>query len=45
MPHPERACDELTGATDGAGLLRGLLGASDGGALPDPAGRAASLSA
>jgi phosphoribosylformylglycinamidine synthase subunit PurQ / glutaminase len=29
MPHPERACDELTGATDGVPLLRGLLGAAD----------------
>jgi phosphoribosylformylglycinamidine synthase I len=45
MPHPERACDELTGATDGAGLLRGLLGAADRAARPDPAARAASLSA
>jgi phosphoribosylformylglycinamidine synthase len=26
MPHPERACDELTGATDGAALIGGLLG-------------------
>jgi phosphoribosylformylglycinamidine synthase subunit PurQ / glutaminase len=26
MPHPERACDELTGAVDGAVLLRSLLG-------------------
>jgi phosphoribosylformylglycinamidine synthase subunit PurQ / glutaminase len=26
MPHPERACDALTGATDGMVLLRGLLG-------------------
>jgi phosphoribosylformylglycinamidine synthase subunit PurQ / glutaminase len=26
MPHPERACDELTGATDGMPLIRGLLG-------------------
>jgi len=25
MPHPERACDELTGAVDGLSLLRGLL--------------------
>jgi len=25
MPHPERACDELTGSTDGAVLLRPLL--------------------
>jgi phosphoribosylformylglycinamidine synthase subunit PurQ / glutaminase len=28
MPHPERACDELTGATDGAPLIGGLLGVS-----------------
>jgi phosphoribosylformylglycinamidine synthase len=26
MPHPERACDELTGATDGMSLIRGILG-------------------
>jgi phosphoribosylformylglycinamidine synthase subunit PurQ / glutaminase len=26
MPHPERACDELTGEVDGAVLLRSLLG-------------------
>jgi phosphoribosylformylglycinamidine synthase len=26
MPHPERACDALTGATDGAALIGGLLG-------------------
>jgi phosphoribosylformylglycinamidine synthase len=26
MPHPERACDELTGATDGMALIRGILG-------------------
>jgi phosphoribosylformylglycinamidine synthase subunit PurQ / glutaminase len=26
MPHPERACDELTGQRDGAVLLRSLLG-------------------
>jgi phosphoribosylformylglycinamidine synthase len=45
MPHPERACDELTGATDGAGLLRSLLGASDRAAPPGAAPRAASLSA
>jgi phosphoribosylformylglycinamidine synthase subunit PurQ / glutaminase len=25
MPHPERACDELTGATDGMPLIRSLL--------------------
>jgi phosphoribosylformylglycinamidine synthase len=29
MPHPERACDELTGATDGARLLASLLGVAD----------------
>jgi phosphoribosylformylglycinamidine synthase subunit PurQ / glutaminase len=29
MPHPERACDELTGDTDGAQLLQSLLGAAD----------------
>jgi phosphoribosylformylglycinamidine synthase len=29
MPHPERACDELTGATDGMALVRGLLGVGD----------------
>jgi phosphoribosylformylglycinamidine synthase len=29
MPHPERACDELTGAMDGAALLGGLLGVDD----------------
>jgi phosphoribosylformylglycinamidine synthase len=29
MPHPERACDELTGATDGVSLVRGLLGVAD----------------
>jgi phosphoribosylformylglycinamidine synthase I len=29
MPHPERACDELTGATDGMALVRGLLGTGD----------------
>ena len=28
MPHPERACDQLTGAVDGMGLLRGLLAAA-----------------
>jgi phosphoribosylformylglycinamidine synthase subunit PurQ / glutaminase len=28
MPHPERACDALTCATDGAGLIGGLLGVS-----------------
>jgi phosphoribosylformylglycinamidine synthase len=27
MPHPERACHELLGNTDGAALLQGLLGA------------------
>ena len=31
MPHPERACDALTGATDGVGLLRGLLAAASSG--------------
>jgi phosphoribosylformylglycinamidine synthase len=29
MPHPERACDMLTGALDGAPLLRSLLDAAD----------------
>jgi phosphoribosylformylglycinamidine synthase len=29
MPHPERACDELTGATDGMSLIRSLLGVGD----------------
>jgi phosphoribosylformylglycinamidine synthase len=29
MPHPERACDALTGATDGMTLLRGLLAVGD----------------
>ncbi len=29
MPHPERACDALTGATDGMALLRGLLAVGD----------------
>jgi phosphoribosylformylglycinamidine synthase I len=29
MPHPERACDELTGATDGMSLWRGLLAVGD----------------
>jgi phosphoribosylformylglycinamidine synthase subunit PurQ / glutaminase len=29
MPHPERACDVLTGATDGARLLRSLLQSAD----------------
>ncbi len=29
MPHPERACDQLTGATDGMSLIRGLLGVAD----------------
>ncbi len=28
MPHPERACDPLTGATDGMVLLRSLVGAA-----------------
>jgi phosphoribosylformylglycinamidine synthase len=28
MPHPERACDELLGSTDGAVLLRALVGAA-----------------
>ena len=28
MPHPERACHELLGSTDGAPLLRSLLGAA-----------------
>jgi phosphoribosylformylglycinamidine synthase subunit PurQ / glutaminase len=29
MPHPERACDALTGATDGMSLVRGLVGVAD----------------
>ena len=29
MPHPERACDALTGAVDGAELLRGLIAVGD----------------
>jgi phosphoribosylformylglycinamidine synthase len=29
MPHPERACDPLTGAMDGAALVRCLLAAAD----------------
>jgi phosphoribosylformylglycinamidine synthase len=29
MPHPERACDALTGAMDGAPLLRSLLAVAD----------------
>jgi phosphoribosylformylglycinamidine synthase I len=29
MPHPERACDQLTGATDGMSLIRSLLGLGD----------------
>jgi len=29
MPHPERACDALTGALDGVGLLESLLVAAD----------------
>jgi phosphoribosylformylglycinamidine synthase len=33
MPHPERACDELTGSTDGAALLRSLIGVADRKAL------------
>jgi phosphoribosylformylglycinamidine synthase len=33
MPHPERACDELTEATDGMSLLRSLIGVADGKAL------------
>ena len=28
MPHPERACDELTGSADGRALLGSLLGAT-----------------
>ena len=39
MPHPERACDELTGATDGMSLIRGLLGVGD--RVADPADRTA----
>ena len=30
MPHPERACDELTGNTDGQGLVRALVTAAAG---------------
>ena len=30
MPHPERACDALTGARDGEGMLRSLLSAAAG---------------
>jgi phosphoribosylformylglycinamidine synthase I len=37
MPHPERACDALTGATDGMPLVRALLGVAD----RAPAGAAA----
>jgi phosphoribosylformylglycinamidine synthase len=29
MPHPERACDHMTGATDGMGLMRSLVDAAD----------------
>ena len=29
MPHPERACHELLGSTDGVPLLRGLLAAAE----------------
>jgi phosphoribosylformylglycinamidine synthase I len=32
MPHPERACDPLTGGTDGAVLLRSLLSSASSGA-------------
>ena len=28
MPHPERACDPLTGSTDGTGLLRSVMAAA-----------------
>jgi phosphoribosylformylglycinamidine (FGAM) synthase-like amidotransferase family enzyme len=28
MPHPERACNELLGSTDGQPLLRSLLAAA-----------------
>jgi phosphoribosylformylglycinamidine synthase I len=28
MPHPERACDPLTGSTDGVGLLRSVMAAA-----------------
>ena len=31
MPHPERACHELLGSTDGMPLLRSLLAAASGG--------------
>jgi phosphoribosylformylglycinamidine synthase len=30
MPHPERACDALTGGTDGTGLLRSFVRAASG---------------
>jgi phosphoribosylformylglycinamidine synthase len=33
MPHPERACDRLTGATDGIALFRSLIGVADRKAL------------
>jgi phosphoribosylformylglycinamidine synthase len=33
MPHPERACDALTGAMDGSVLLQGLLAAAHGRAV------------
>ncbi len=28
MPHPERACDAMTGGTDGMGLLESLVRAA-----------------
>ena len=33
MPHPERACDALTGNTDGLGLMRALVGSASGAGL------------
>jgi phosphoribosylformylglycinamidine synthase len=37
MPHPERACDPLSGSTDGRVLLSALLGATGTGGSPAPA--------
>ena len=42
MPHPERACDTLTGETDGMSLLRGLLHVAE---RPSPMGAAVSAGA
>ncbi len=39
MPHPERACDEMMGSTDGALLLGELLTSSGCEAVRAPAGR------